>query len=84
MTLRLPCLSSRFPSINDTRFRSGVAVKDADGDNKADLIAGSGEGSPGNVRLYLSKNVTTSGEPGTSQDISVLGGGVHSSGVFVG
>jgi hypothetical protein len=66
--------------------RGGVrlAVKDADGDNKADVIAGSGEGSPAKVRIYLGKNFTGTGEPGTFQDLSVFGGGVLPGGVFVG
>src|SRR4029077_12227812 len=41
--------------------RGGVrlAAKDADGDSKADVVAGSGEGSPANVRIYLGKNFTS-------------------------
>jgi hypothetical protein len=66
--------------------RGGVrlTVKDADADNKADVIAGSGEGSPAKVRIYLCKNFTSTAEPGTLQDISVFGGGVLPGGVFVG
>jgi hypothetical protein len=61
-----------------------LAVKDADGDNKADVIAGSGEGSPAKVRIYLGSNFTSRAEPGTFQDLSVFGGGVLPGGVFVG
>lgn len=66
--------------------RGGVrlAAKDADGDAKADVVAGSGEGSPANVRIYLGKNFTGNGEPGTFQDISVFGGLALTDGVFVG
>jgi hypothetical protein len=61
-----------------------LAVKDADGDAKADVVAGSGEGSPANVRVYLGKNFASASEPGTFQDLSVFGGGVLPGGVFVG
>jgi hypothetical protein len=66
--------------------RGGVRVtaKDADGDAKADLAAGSGEGSPANVRVYLGKNFATATEPATSQDISAFGGGALLGGVYVG
>jgi hypothetical protein len=61
-----------------------VAAKNADGDTKADVAIGSGEGSPAKVRVYLGKNFTSIAEPTTFQDITVFGGGVLSSGVFVG
>jgi uncharacterized delta-60 repeat protein len=61
-----------------------VAVTNADGDTKADLAVGSGEGSPGHVRVYLGKDFTTSAEPGTVQDLSVFGGAALPGGVFVG
>ena len=66
--------------------RGGIrlAVKNADGDAKADLAVGSGENSPAKVRIYLGKNFTTTGEPGTFQDLSVFGGGSLTDGVFVG
>ena len=66
--------------------RGGVrlAVKDADGDGRADLTVGSGEGSAARVRVYLGKNFAGVGEPGTFQDISVFGGGALAGGVFVG
>src|SRR5262249_35140797 len=70
----------------NTSDRGGVrvATKDADGDAKADLVVGSGEGSPANVRVYLGKDFTSSAEPTTFQDISVFGGGALPGGVFVG
>ncbi len=61
-----------------------VATTDADGDAKADLAAGSGEGSPAGVRIYLGKNFLADTEPVTFQDISLFGGGTLSGGVFVG
>jgi uncharacterized delta-60 repeat protein len=65
--------------------RGGVrlAAVDADGDNKADVAAGSGEGSPSKVRVYLGKNVTSSAEPTTSQDLDPFGATL-AGGVFVG
>jgi hypothetical protein len=71
---------------NNSADRGGVrlAVKDADGDNLADVVAGSGEDSKANVRIYLGKNFNTIGEPGTFQDLAVFGGTVLASGVFVG
>jgi uncharacterized delta-60 repeat protein len=62
--------------------RGGVrlAAVDLDGDNKVDVVAGSGEGVPSKVRTYLGKNITTSAEPTTFQDIdpyaATLAGGV--------
>lgn len=66
--------------------RGGVrlVVKDADGDAKADVMTGSGERSQGNVRIYLGKNFTTSGEPKVFQDIDPFPGDVLADGVYVG
>ena len=61
-----------------------VAVVNADGDGRADVAAGSGEGSPAKVRVYLGANFAGGAEPGTFQDISVFGGGALPGGVFVG
>ncbi|MFO0797743.1 MAG: FG-GAP-like repeat-containing protein [Gemmataceae bacterium] len=71
---------------NNTADRGGarVAVADLDGDHKADVLAGSGAGSPANVLAYLGKNVTASSEPATFQDLVVFGGGALPGGVFVG
>jgi uncharacterized delta-60 repeat protein/uncharacterized repeat protein (TIGR01451 family) len=65
--------------------RGGVRVTatDADGDTRADLAVGSGEGSPSRVRTYLGKNFTTAAEPGTFQDLDPFGA-VLPGGVFVG
>jgi hypothetical protein len=60
-----------------------VAVKDADGDARADVVAGSGEGSPSKVRVYLGKNFSGAGEPTTFQDIDPFAATLPG-GVFVG
>ena len=66
--------------------RGGVrlATTNADGDNKADVVAGSGEGSAARARVYLGANVTGGGEPAVFQDINLFGGGNLPGGVFVG
>jgi hypothetical protein len=60
-----------------------VAVKDADGDHTADVAAGSGDGPPSRVRVYLGKDFTTAAEPGTFQDLDPFGAALPG-GVFVG
>ena len=69
---------------SDDRGGVRVAVKNADGDSRADLAVGSGEGSPANVRVYRGLNFSGTGEPGTFQDLSVFGGVALTDGVFVG
>jgi hypothetical protein len=71
---------------NNSTDRGGVrlATTDADGDNLADLVAGSGEGSPSRARVYLGLNITGPGEPATFQDLNLFGGGNLPGGVFVG
>jgi hypothetical protein len=62
-----------------------VATTDADGDNKAEVVAGSGAGSAARARVYLGKNfVGTTGEPTTFQDLAPFGGAVLADGVYVG
>jgi hypothetical protein len=61
-----------------------VTAKDADGDDRADLIVGSGEASPARARIYLGKDFTSPGEPEKVQDLDVFGGAVLTGGVFVG
>jgi hypothetical protein len=61
-----------------------VAVKDADGDRRADVAVGSGAGDPARVRVYLGKDFAGGGEPGTHQDLAPLGGAVLADGVYVG
>jgi hypothetical protein len=76
---------SNFFVDNNATDRGGVrlAVVDADGDNKADLVTGSGEGVPSRVRVYLGKNVTTTAEPATFQDLDPFGATL-ANGVYVG
>jgi hypothetical protein len=66
--------------------RGGVrlAAVDLDHDGRAELAAASGAGSPANVRIYLGKNFTGTGEPGAFQDLAVFSGGPLNDGVFVG
>ena len=78
-------MANFFVAGNDTdRGGVRVATKDADGDNRADVVAGSGEGSPANARVYLGKDFTGTAEPTTFQDLSVFGGVPLTGGVFVG
>jgi hypothetical protein len=60
-----------------------VAATDADGDGKADVAVGSGEGDPSKVRVYLGKNFTSHNEPTVFQDIDPFGATLPG-GVFVG
>jgi hypothetical protein len=60
-----------------------VAAKDADGDARADVVAGSGEGLPSRVRVYLGKDITSTAEPTTFQDLDPFGATLPG-GVFVG
>ncbi|MFO0799814.1 MAG: hypothetical protein U0804_20270 [Gemmataceae bacterium] len=70
----------------DAANRGGlrVAVNDADDDGRADVLAGSGEGSAARVRSYLGVNFTTTGEPAVFEDLAVFGGVPLAGGVFVG
>ncbi|MFO0938680.1 MAG: FG-GAP-like repeat-containing protein [Gemmataceae bacterium] len=71
----------------DTSSRGGVrlAVKDLDGDNKADLMASSGEGLESQVRVYLGSSFPAANgtEPGLSQSFDPYSR-VVTNGVFVG
>ena len=60
-----------------------VAAVDADGDSKADLAVGSGEGLPSAVRVYFGKTITNRGEPTAFQDLDPYGQTLPA-GVFVG
>ena len=65
--------------------RGGVrlAVKDADGDGRADVVAGSGEGSASRVRIYSGRGIGPGGEPAGFQDLDPFGQTLPG-GVFVG
>jgi hypothetical protein len=60
-----------------------VATTEAGGDNRADLVVGSGEGLPSAVRVYLGRDVTPAGEPPAFRDLDPFGQ-VLPGGVFVG
>ncbi len=68
----------------DVNRRGGirVAVKNLDGDTKADLVVGSGSGAGSRVTGYLGKNISPVGTPTTQFDFDALSG--FSGGVFVG
>jgi hypothetical protein len=69
----------------DPGLRGGVrpALKDADGDGQADLIAGSGEGEASRVRVYRSANLLANPTPAADQELDPFGA-VLADGVFVG
>ena len=77
---------SNFFVAGNSADRGGVRVgaTDADGDDRADLLAGSGAANPARVRAYLGKNVTTAAEPGTFQDLTLFDGASLADGVYVG
>ncbi|QDU19695.1 Calx-beta domain-containing protein [Urbifossiella limnaea] len=61
-----------------------VAVKDADGDDRADVVVGSGERSAARVRVYAGTGFGGGGEPGDFLDLEPFGGAVLAGGVYVG
>ena len=68
----------------DAGLRGGVrvALRDADGDGKADLVTGSGEGEPSRVRLF--KAAALPAGPSTpDQELDPFGAAL-ADGVFVG
>ena len=70
----------------DSDLRGGVrlALRDADGDGRADLVTGSGEGEASRVRVYLGPNLLANPTPAADQDLDPFGGAVLADGVFVG
>ncbi len=67
----------------DSRTGVRVAVKNVDGDSRADVIAASGEGQPSLIRVYPGANMSRGGEPAPVQDIDPFGVAL-TEGVFVG
>jgi hypothetical protein len=59
-----------------------VAVKDLDGDNRADLLVGSGENAGTQVTAYYGKNIGPSGTPPVAFDFDAFT--QYNGGVFVG
>ena len=68
----------------DPTARGGVTVaaKDLDGDNRADVIVGSGPDGGDRVTAYLGANLTAGGTPNPTLDLSAFPG--FSDGVYVG
>ena len=52
--------------------------------NKAEVVAGSGDGVASRVRVYYGKNIAATGEPAGFQDLDPYAGAVLATGVFVG
>lgn len=61
-----------------------VAVKNSDGDAKADLAVGSGEGSVSRVRIYRGTNFSGGGEPSQFQNLDPFQSAILADGVYVG
>jgi len=61
-----------------------VAVTNADGDGRADVVVGAGRGRAGLARVYLGKTLAGTTEPGGSQRLDPFGGAVLADGVYVG
>ena len=79
---QLSNVANFFAGNPDNRGGIRVAVKDLDGDNRADLIVGSGAGNGSRVTSFLGINVNPSGTPTTQFDFDFLAG--FAGGVFVG
>jgi Tol biopolymer transport system component len=75
-------LANFFGGDPDSRGGIRLAVKDIDGDNRADLVVGSGSGAGSRVTAYLGKNIVAAGTPPSALDFDSFAG--FSGGVFVG
>jgi hypothetical protein len=69
----------------DPSLRGGVrlALRDADGNGRAELVTGSGEGEPSRVRVYTATNLLSNASPDADQELDPFGA-VLANGVFVG
>lgn len=76
---------ANFLVANTDSDRSGVrvVVTNADRDNRADVVFGTGDSRPARVRIYLGKNFG-GGEPTQYQDLDPFYGATLVNGVFVG
>jgi hypothetical protein len=68
----------------DDRGGVRLATANADGDTRADVVAGSGAGSPARVRFYLGKTFVGTGEPAGAQALDVFNGVALADGVYPG
>ncbi len=75
-------LANFFGGDVDRRCGIRVAVKNLDGDNRADLVVGSGSGAGSRVTGYLGKNIAANGTPVVTFDFDAVDG--FTGGVFVG
>ncbi|WP_168218902.1 FG-GAP-like repeat-containing protein [Limnoglobus roseus] len=68
----------------DVNSRGGIrlAVKDLDGDNRADLVVGSGTGAGSHLTAYYGKNINASGTPNSAFDFDAIRASLG--GIFVG
>ncbi|HEY2910883.1 MAG TPA: hypothetical protein VGI99_11595 [Gemmataceae bacterium] len=66
--------------------RGGIRLvaKDVDGDGKADMVVGTGEGQGSNVRVYLGKNIVNTNEPAGFQDLNPFSSATFANGIYVG
>lgn len=66
--------------------RGGVRLTttDADGDGRADLVAGTGDGQASFARVYFGADLASGGEPFEFQDLNPFASAVLKNGIYVG
>ncbi|MGL6075739.1 MAG: choice-of-anchor Q domain-containing protein [Fimbriiglobus sp.] len=79
---QLTTLANFFSGDVNSRGGIRVAVKDLDGDNRADLLVGSGTKAGSKATTFLGKNITANGTPATNLDFDAFAG--FTGGIFVG
>jgi uncharacterized delta-60 repeat protein/uncharacterized repeat protein (TIGR01451 family) len=77
-------LANFFAGPNTLRGGVRVALKDVDGDGRADLITGSGEKEAARARVFKSTNFLVNATPNADQELPLFGNAVLANGVFVG
>jgi len=77
---------SNFFMAGNQANRGGVrlATKDVDGDGKADIVVGTGEGQASDIRVYFGKNVVNTNEPAGFQDLNPFNSATFANGIYVG